>query len=337
MKWQEIMQNLDQGQHHPVYMVHGSEYYLSRQFFDRLTSTLADPDSLDSMTLDFQEVGMSVVLDEANTFSFFSDTRVIIVEKADFITSQSGTKLDKHDEEALLDYIASPNTATILVFVCQEDGLDKRRKIVKALQKQAVWVDVMPMDQAAVEQFVANQLQYHQVDMNRQAFRELLERVNYQLTLAMGEMTKLQTFQQSGQALTREIIQQLVPRTLESDVFKLSNAVVNKQIDQAIQIYQDLILMKHEPIALHALLVSQFRIFIQVRIMMEQGVNQPTIATHLGVHPYRIKLASQNARGLTLEELLSFYQELVQVDFQMKTGIGLKESYFYILLTKLMA
>lgn len=337
MAFNQIIQDLQSGTYHPVYFLQGSEFYLARQFFKHLHQAIQAGDELDSLTLDFQEVGLQAVLDEANTFSFFSDRRLIIVEKADFVTSQASSKLHKSDENALITYLQEPNPATVLVFVCKEDAVDKRRKIVKSLKKEACWVDVTPLDQSAVDRYVRQHLAQEELQLGSGAIEELLDRVNYQLTLAMGEMTKLHTFQHTGQEITRQIIRQLVPRTLESDVFKLSNAVVSKQIDQAIQIYQDLILMKHEPIALHALLVSQFRIFIQVRIMMEQGVHNQMIASHLGVHPYRVKLANQNAQQMQLRELMTFYQELVKVDFQMKTGIGHKESYFYILLTMLKA
>lgn len=331
----KVIKELQAGNHRPVFFLQGSEYFLARQFFDNLYASFPDSEALDRVSLDFEDVSLQEVLEEANTFSFFSDTRLIVVEKSDFVTSQASHKLSKSDEKSLLSYLEEPNPATVLVFVCKEDQVDKRRKIVKAMQKEACWVDVTPLDQSAVDRYVRQRLKIAGLQLDEEAIEELLERVNYQLTLAMGELTKLQTFQESGKSINRHIIRELVPRTLESDVFELSNAVVNKQIDQAIQIYQDLILMKHDPIALHALLVSQFRIIIQVRIMMKEGANSHTIATHLGVHPYRVKLAGQNAQGMPLEELCRFYQELVKVDFQMKTGIGHKESYFYILLTML--
>ena len=139
----------------------------------------------------------------------------------------------------------------------------------------------------------------------------------------------------TGQPITIDVVRTLVPRTLESNVFELTDAVMKKQIDKAVQIYQDLILMKHEPIALHALIVSQFRLIIQSKLLNQQGYLEANIAKELGVHPYRVKLALQSGRRTQLKQLVSFYDELIEVDFHMKTGIGIKETHFYLLLTKL--
>ena len=52
-------------------------------------------------------------------------------------------------------------------------------------------------------------------------------------------------------------------------------------------------------------------------------------------HPYRVKLALESVRSLQFEELIKFYTELAEADYYMKTGFGDKETYFYVLLTKL--
>lgn len=171
--------------------------------------------------------------------------------------------------------------------------------------------------------------------ITREATQELLVRVNFQLTEAMSELSKLRSFATAGEAITIDVVRTLVPRSLETDVFELTNAVLGRQIDRAVQIYQDLILMKHEPIALHALVVSQFRLIIQAKLLNQSGYQEANIAKELGVHPYRVKLSLQSGRQLSMRQLVVFYEELIEVDFRMKTGVGIKETYFYLMLTRM--
>lgn len=335
MEFQQVIQQINRKQIDPVYTVVGNENYLKTQFMDELYRQLGGIDVLDISRIDLHEVTVNDVLDEAEVFSFFSDYRVLIVSNATFLNAQSKQKLSDAEQKRLISYIENPNTATILIFNVENSSLDKRKKLTKSFNKLTTMVDISELDEGQVTRYIQSYINNLEMSFTREAVDELLIRVNYQLTNAMTEVKKLEILGQTEGRITIDSVRSLVPRTLESDVFQLTNAVANKNITQAIQIYQDLLLMKHEPIALHALMVSQFRVMVQTLILGRQGMNQADIAKQLGIHPYRVKLAIQSGRSLQLTELLSFYVEMAEVDYGMKTGVGDKETYFYILLTKL--
>ncbi|XJS09762.1 DNA polymerase III subunit delta [Aerococcaceae bacterium WGS1372] len=335
MDFQAVMQNLNRGQLHQIYTLIGEEGYLKQQFMEKLYEVLGGIDNLDISKIDLQELTIDHVLDEAEMFSFFSDYRLLIVFNASFLNAQGKVKLSDKEQKRLLDYIENPNTATIIVFNVDNSSLDKRKKLTKSFNKNTMIVDISNLDETQVSRYVQAYIKESDINYTREAINELLIRVNYQLTNAMVEIEKLELYAQSEGRITIDTVRTLVARTLESDVFQLSNAIADKNISRAIQIYQDLILMKHEPIALHALMVSQFRVMVQSVILARTGLNQADIAKQLGIHPYRVKLAIESVRSLQFEELLKFYAELSEADFNMKTGFGDKETYFYILLTKL--
>lgn len=335
MDFQKVMQGLNQGQIQTIYTLVGQEAYLKQQFMDKLYELLGGVENLDISRLDLQEITMDSILDEAEMFSFFSDYRLLIVSNATFLNAQSKVKLSDKEQKRLLEYINSPNTATVIVFNVDNPSLDKRKKLTKAFNKETTMVDISELDEGQVNRYVQSYINQSNISYTREAVSELLSRVNYQLTNAMVEIEKLELYAQSEGRITIDTVRTLVARTLESDVFQLSNAIASKDISRAIQIYQDLILMKHEPIALHALMVSQFRVMVQSLILARTGMNQADIAKQLGIHAYRVKLALESVRSLQYNELLKFYAELSEADFNMKTGFGDKETYFYILLTKL--
>lgn len=335
MDFQTVIQHLNRGTINPIYTLVGEEAYLKEQFMETLYKVLGGVDNLDISKLDLQEFTMDAVLDEAEMFSFFSDYRLLIVSNASFLNAQGKVKLTDKEQNRLLDYIANPNTASVIIFNVDNPSLDKRKKITKAMNKQTTVVDISHLDEEQVSRYVQSYIKQSDISYTREAVHELLVRVNYQLTNAMVEIAKLELFAQSERRITIDTVRTLVARTLESDVFQLSNAIANKDVSRAIQIYQDLILMKHEPIALHALMVSQFRVMVQAVILARTGMNQADIAKQLAIHPYRVKLALESVRSLQFEELIKFYTELAEADYYMKTGFGDKETYFYVLLTKL--
>ncbi|MGY4104355.1 DNA polymerase III subunit delta [Ignavigranum ruoffiae] len=337
MDYQRVMTELHQGKLAPVYYLQGSEKYLIDQFLKQLFNTLEKDQALDIMQIDLEEESIQSVIDEANMFSFFADQRIIIVDNASFLANQSPLKLNKTEEKNLSEYISSPNSATVVVFLSRQDQIDRRRKLSQLFTKQTLLVDVTPLDERQVDRFVREYLRSSEIKLGKHALDELLIRVNYQLSLAMIELEKLHTFALSGQELSVENVRQLVPRSLETDVFELSTAVSQGKVNQAIQIYQDLLLMKNEPIALHALLVSQFRLILQVKLLKERGMMPGQMAEYLSVHPYRVKLAYQTSQRKTLPALLALYDDFAEIDYQMKMGIGQAENHFYLLLTKIVS
>lgn len=337
MDYQQAIKEVKHQTLQGVYCLQGSEDFLRQEFRQSLAEAVEKAaGELDVVSFDLNEDSIDAVLDEAETYSFFVDQRLIIADQCDFLVSQPTQKLTDMQQERLLDYLKNPNPASHILFIVPHDGVDKRRKLTKQFQKLAVYVNVSPLDEGAVGTYLNKYLQEMQLDLNRAGQEALLQRVDYQLSQAVAEVQKLKQYAQGGHPLTLEVVENLVTRSLASNVFDLTNAIVARKMEESVQIYQDLILMKNDPIQLHALLVSQFRLYLQVKILVNQGLMQDEIGRSLGVHPYRVKLAMQASRRMNLKELSALYGQFIEADRQMKTGSSMKETAFYIILTKIM-
>ena len=332
MEFQKAIQAIRQGKISPVITVYGTEYFLQQEFVHTVLKQFGDEETLDLTRIDLEEQSIDAVLDEAEMFSFFAENRIIIADNATFLAAQTKQKLTEAQQARLIDYLNNPNEMSVILFLVSLEQLDKRKKITKLFQQQTHFVEVTTMTNQATTQYVQSYLENSGIEITRDALYELLVRVNYQLTSAMNEVSKLQNY--NGK-VTLEVIKSLVPRTLESDVFELTKAVLHRQVDRAVGVYRDLILLKHEQVALHALIVSQFRLMIQAKLMSRQGYLEGDIASKLSVHPYRVKLALQEASQYELKQLTNLYNELIEVDFQMKTGVGVREAHFDLLLVKI--
>ena len=86
------------------------------------------------------------------------------------------------------------------------------------------------------------------------------------------------------------------------------------------RIYSDLKLLKVEPIALIALLSTQFRLMLQAVVLKKENKSEQEIASFLDVHPYRIKLALKNAVNYTLNDVKNILVELSTLDSKIKNG-----------------
>lgn len=335
MEFQRALQQLSENLA-TNYALFGTEQYLRQQFLQRLLSFVKDQDLFEQERFDLLEVGLQAILEAANSFSFFADKRLIIVENAHLlVTTNTKLKVSDYEQENLLQYLSQPNPATVVIWIMDSDQIDKRKKVSKAFQNQTHFVECSPLTEKELIRYVQLYIQESPFEMSKEAVGVLLDRVGYQLSNAMAELHKLQTYAHTHGTLTVQQVQQLVPRSLETDVFELSNAVLQRDLKAAVQIYHDLVLAKNEPIALLALLVSQFRLLIQVQLLMKKNYHESDMATILGIHPYRVKLAVKASRQRPITELLAFYQELAETDYDLKTGRGVKEVQFELLLSRM--
>ena len=153
------------------------------------------------------------------------------------------------------------------------------------------------------------------------AFQLFLNRCTNVSTLER-EITKLSLY---GQHLDYESVDQLVSRPLEDNVFDLSNAILKKDKQKTMKLYDDLKKIKTEPIQLIALLAKQFRFLLQVKILKNEKYSNEQIANELNAHPYRVKIALDNCRQFSLKEIKTKLLKLADLDLSIKKG--LKDRY----------
>ncbi|MGW6167256.1 DNA polymerase III subunit delta, partial [Bacillus altitudinis] len=67
-----------------------------------------------------------------------------------------------------------------------------------------------------------------------------------------------------------------------------------------------------------------------------QGYGQKQIASNLKVHPFRVKLAMDQARLFSEEELKYIVKELSTIDYEMKTGKKDKQLLLELFLLRLL-
>ena len=104
---------------------------------------------------------------------------------------------------------------------------------------------------------------------------------------------------------------------------------------------KDLRLQGEDEIKLLAILLSQFRIYTQVKLLKQEGRTESQIVSDLSeltgrkVNPYQVKFALRDSRGISLSYLEQAICLLIDTDFQMKSGTYEKDYLFDLAVLKL--
>ena len=65
----------------------------------------------------------------------------------------------------------------------------------------------------------------------------------------MGELQKLYLYALETKTITRGAVQELVPKSLEHNVFDLTNEVLSGNSEKAVQLYEDLLYKEKKPLS----------------------------------------------------------------------------------------
>ena len=136
------------------------------------------------------------------------------------------------------------------------------------------------------------------------------------LYIICSELDKL--FLCCDKIINKSDIEVITSRMINSNIFDLINAIVRKDIDKSLELYDDLVLINEEEIKLIVTLANQFRLIYQVKNMFKFGYSELDIAKELSVHPYRVKLA--NSVNISNEDNIKYLSKLSKLDEDIKTG-----------------
>jgi len=314
------MYNLIGGIMNNIYLIYGNEQYFIDNEIKKLIKL---HENYECIKYDMREVNISVALQDVLMPSLFFDNKIVICYNCIFLTS---LKCEiEHNIEQLQKYINTENE-NILVLVVNEENLDKRKKICKELEKIATKKVCNELKEQELSKFVNEYVKINKFTIDALAVNKLIGNIGNNLYMMASELEKLFIYKNDDRNITKEDINLCVSRVINSNVFDLVDAIVKKDINKSLMLYDDLLLMNEEEIKLIVILANQFRLIYQVKEMFKKGYSEFDIAKNLDVHPYRVKLA--NNVCITSNEALKYLKSLSEIDEKIKNGAVDKKVVF---------
>lgn len=224
----EIHKKIKKKQFAPLYLIYGTEVYFINETIKLITTeALAEEDrEFNVVTYDLEEAYLEDVIEDARTLPFFGERKILLVKSPLFLISQK-EKLEQN-LKILEEYVAEPSPFSIVVFVAPYEKLDERKKITKLLKKTADVVEASTMQVQDVRKWIVARVDEVHVHIEEAAVSLLLELVGSNVTMLAKEMDKLTLYVGIGGEITTGLVAELVPKSVEQNVFALTEKVVKK-------------------------------------------------------------------------------------------------------------
>ncbi|AQP53232.1 DNA polymerase III subunit delta [Vagococcus penaei] len=306
----------------PIYVLQGTESFLIDEFITTLKQTILTPDdeAFNVIRFNMEETELAVAIEEAEMMPFFGDYKLIIIDQPYFFTGEKRKNELIHQTDSLLNYLKEPSPTSVIVFIAPYQKFDERKKTVKLLKKEAIIVNTMPLSEKETKKYVADYINNEGFGIHPKTFDYLCYLCDMNLSRLMNELDKLFLYAQETKDISMSAVKELVPKSLEHNIFDMVNYVMSGKQEEALQLYEDLLKQGEETIKINAILISQFRLYLQVKLLLSIHYQQSNMVDMLKVHPYRVKLACQQVKRFSIDDLGNIFDQLVENDFKFKTG-----------------
>ena len=297
-----------------------------------------DPSDLNYSYFDMKEASYDEVELDLVSLPFFADEKIVILDHLLDLTTAKKRNLTDEDLKQFENYLENPSESTRLV-IFAEGKLDSKRRLVKLLKRDAQIIEATTPKEQDLKRYFASQAQELGLQFVGDSLDQLLLKSGYDFGELQKNLALLQAYKEDGQ-ITLQDIEEVVPKSLQDNIFDLTQMILKRQIDQARNLVKDLRLQGEDEIKLIAILLGQFRMFSQVKIFSEEGQSESQIVASLSelsgrkVNPYQVKFALRDSRRLSLSFLKQAMTTFIETDYAIKSGTYEKDYLFDLALLK---
>ena len=298
-----------------------------------------DSSDLNYSYFDMKETAYSEVELDLVSLPFFADEKIVILDHFVDVTTAKKRYLTDDELQSFEGYLSAPLETTRLIVIA-EGKLDSKRRIVKLLKRDAQLLEATELKEQELRAHFAEEIKSLGLAIDSQAFDQLLIKSGFDFSEIQKNLEFLKTYK-GASSITITDIEEAIPKTLQDNLFDLIQMILKKQIDSARSLVKDLRLQGEDEIKLLAILLSQFRIYTQVKLLKQEGRTESQIVSDLSeltgrkVNPYQVKFALRDSRGISLNYLEQAICLLIDTDFQMKSGTYEKDYLFDLAVLKL--
>lgn len=305
-----IASHIKSGEFSRVYLLHGEETYLMRQYRDILIDALIDKDdSMNFASFKAEKTNPEDVAGFIQTMPFFGDRRVALVEYSGFF--------EKADKKLLVMVEDIPDTS-VLIFM---ETAVKKEVLYKKVESIGTVAEFSTPNEGMLTNWIAKKVNDEGLKIETAAIRLLLESIVQDMNNISNEVDKLIFYCKDKGAITTADVEKTCVSQVEGKIFEMLDALSRKDGRTVIALYEDLVYLKHPYRLMLTNITNNFRRTMKVRACMDEGKSFGEIVTILGMKEYPVKKHMGLAKQYDYKRLKEYVERCNLADTQIKTYV----------------
>ena len=311
MTYEQLIGDLKNKVYRPVYFLWGEEAY----YIDLATSYIAGnvlteaEQSFNQSVLYGKDSEAGQVSDLARRFPMMASHQVVILKEAQDMKSFGD----------LLPYMENPQPSTLLVVNFKYKKPDKRQKIFKVLEKQAVWFESKKMYDNQVPGWIAGYASKQNYRIEPKAAALLAEFLGSDLSKIVNEVEKLTVaIGKKGETITPALVEKHIGFSKDFNQFELQDALGKRDVVKANRIIS-YFAENEKKYPFPLTIISLYYFFSKLLLFhYTKDKSKQNLAATLKVNPFFIKDYEAAARRYSAARLVEIISLLRIYDMRSK-------------------
>lgn len=304
-----IKEDIRTGNYRRAYLLYGSERYLKKLYRDKLKEgVMAGGDAINLSCFEGKGTNGAEVVHIGQTLPFFAERRLVLIEN-------SGWFKNAND---FADAIKTLPETTVIVF--DEEEVDKRGRLYKAVKEIGYICEFGPMGERDLKLWVAGLLKADGKKITDRTMSYFIEKVGTDMENIRTEVEKLTAYTCGREVVTEGDVDAVCTEQITGKIFQMMDQIAQQNPKQALKLYHDLLVLREKPMSILFLMLRQFNLLLQVKQLGADGIPSAEIAKKVGVPPFAAGKYLSQAKAFSAQVLREAVQYGVQTETQVKSG-----------------
>ncbi len=272
-------------------------------------------------TYDLNSDNIEDIIEEASYFSVFDDKKYIVVKNSIIFSAKKKDAEEKttKKDELLLQYLENPNTQTVLIFELFGKA-DSKKKIVKTIKDKYQYIDIPDMKPKELSTEITKLLKEKGYKTTYDINSYIINACQSNYDLIVNEINKIDLYYQKGCSLELKEVTNIISSQTIDNNFKLIDSILEKNLKESMNIYDDLMIQKVEPIMLLIMISKDIRNILLIKKMLKNN-SKEEIKNKLGIKfDFQLDKLINQSYSYNEEELENNLLYLCDLDYKIKRG-----------------
>ena len=335
--YRSLMKDIQANRFAAVYLLHGEERYLQEEIVEQLKKSYLGPEEqFGYEKVEGGSLSLAEIVAQVGENGLFSTQHLLVVDNPPYLgssrkTAEQGDQ-EGPDEKALAaekesvglleDYISKQQEGrpdSVLVFTTEKT--DRRKRIYKLIEKKGFTVECSPLKGEMLADWVRQKAASLGKTVDRSAMDRLMLAGNHSLHYLSGELEKYNAYLgDSETVISGQVVDLLFSGDLQGNVFKLADAMAERNLTGAENLLQLLLGRREKPLLIFFMIARHYRLLLQTRCLLDEGLPPGQFASTLEVPPFVARKLQDQARVYSKTALEDVIIILQDGDQKIKTG-----------------
>ena len=324
MKIEELEKELKTGKLHGIYLLYGEETFLLENCLKSIKKIFGEKiNGINYILID--ETNINGIISDIETPAFGFEKKLIIAKSTGLFKKdlKKKSKNDNNDlKEKITSYIKDNieqiNQTVVIVFV--EQNVEKC-ELLSTIDKLGVVCNFEYQKPNQIQNRLKAIINAYKINIEMSTLMYLIECCGTDMQELINETRKLIEYTGEGNTITKEAVDKIAIKKMESIIFDLTDSLGKKNTKQAIEVLRNLVLSK-EP--LQKILITLYNHFKKLYLTKLAIAQNKDVASYLDLKPNQSFLTSKykaQAGYFKLKELRRILQEFCDLDYKYKIGL----------------